>query len=590
MSAVRLLAGLLTRRERWHAAGLAVLAVVGAFAEALGIGAVFPLLSLLTQREAMLEEPAVRALFDWSGARSHAEFVLLGTAALMLLFVLKNLYLSATYYAQSRFVCNAEARMGTDLLAAYLYAPYVERVEHNSADRILIITGEVSRVTAGYLLPLVNLVAEGLVIIALVTLLLVVQPQSALLALVLIAVVGAAVQLGFRRKLNAQRHVRVAASSAMFRAVGEGLGALKETKVLGQEPHFVRRFFDSSRRYAGATVAFMTINLLPRLITETAAVAALSGCVALSVLWRQPLETVVPVLIVFGLAAVRIMPSATRILGAANNLRYYAPSVREVSMHVAVARNLPREAPVSPNAPAEEIDSIELRSVFYTYAGAVTPALHDVTLRVQRGEIVAITGPSGSGKSTLADVMLGLISPMGGYVLVNGRQVGDLRSALGAFAGLVPQNFFILDDSVRRNVAFGVPSAAVADAQVWRALELASLADRVRRDPLGLDMPAGENGALLSGGERQRLSIARALYHDPALLVFDEATSALDAETEAQIVSTIVALSKTKAVLVIAHRPALLESAGRVFILENGNLRSAARPSREAVSKGGQRA
>ena len=572
MTELRRLASLLSQRERWRAGRLTLLALLSAFVEALGIGAVFPLLSLLTQPGEMLARSSVRAAYVWSGAASYEQFVLFATAALMLVFVGKNLFLGAFYRMQARFVANVESRMGTDLLAAYLYAPYVERAEQNSADRIRVITTEVSRVSNGYLLPLVAMSAEALVVILLLALLLVVQPQSALLALVLMGTVAALVQAGIRRKLNAQREIRVTASSSMYRAVSEGLGALKETKVLGREQHFVQRYQQNSERYANATTIFTTMNLVPRLIVETAAVAALAGCIMLTILTQSPLPGIVPVLTVFGLAAVRMMPSVTRIMSGANNLRYYTPSVQQVAEHVLSARGLRRDVSLIPARAPVAVNEIELRSVSYTYPGATSPTLQDVNLRVSRGAIVALSGRSGSGKTTLGDILLGLLVPTTGQIAVNGRAVREPRRELGSFAGLVPQNFFILDDSVRRNVAFGVPDSAIDDDKVWKALALAHLAERVGDEARGLDMQTGEDGAFLSGGERQRLCIARALYHDPGLLVFDEATSALDGATEAEIVRTIQDVAATKAVLVIAHRPALLQAASRVFVLEDGRL------------------
>jgi ABC-type multidrug transport system fused ATPase/permease subunit len=572
---LRQLAALLTRSERWAAAGLLGLALLGAFAEAVGIGAVFPLLSLLSQPEAMLADERVRSVIAWTGAASYEQFVLLATAVLMLVFVVKNVFLGALYYAQTRFVCLAEARIGTDLLSSYLLAPYGERVEHNSADRIRVVTTEVSKVTLGFLMPLIALVTEGLVVASLIGLLLAVRPQAAVLAFVLMGSMSVIVQAGFRRRLGAHRHVRVEASSAMFRSVAEGLGALKETKVLGREEHFVRRFRDNSLRYARSTIVFMTMNLLPRLLMETAAVATLAACIIVTIVTRQPLDTIVPVLTVFGLAAVRIMPSATRMLSAINNLRYYAPALRDVSAHVADAPRPAATSPGAPDAAAEPLETFELHEVSFSYPDEPVPTLRSVSLRIARGEIVALTGRSGSGKTTLSDIMLGLVAPTTGEVRINGRPLCEPRRELGTYAGLVPQNFFILDDTVRRNVAFGVPPEEGDDARVWAALDQARLAERVRADPRGLDMAAGENGELLSGGERQRLAIARALYPQPGLLVFDEATSALDATTESEIVETILTVSRTRAVLVIAHRPAILGVATRTYRIEDGILSEA---------------
>ena len=576
LSELRACLAMLDPRERWQAFLLAIFAVGGACAEAVSIGAVFPFMALLNNPEMALANPKVRWLFEWSGAPGVERFVLAGALVLLAVFLVKNIFLAALYAFQSRFVCDIEARLATDLLSAYLRAPYVERLERNSADRIRIITGEVGRVTAGVMMPAIALFTEGLVIAGMIALLLFVQPVAALLALALVGAIGALLQTAYRRRLGGYRELRVQTSSAMFRWASEGLGAFKETKVLSREDYFIGEFAANSRAYARATRVFTTMNLLPRLVVETAAVGALLLAVIVTIVTGEPMHEIVPVLTLFGLAAVRIMPSATRILGAVNNLRYYAPAVQTVALDLKLVESLrsriPRKTPVPATVRREPLAVLELERVSFSYPGSPAASLSAIDLRISRGEAIAVVGKSGSGKTTLADLLLGLLDPLAGTIRINGKKVTSLGAEWQGISGLVPQEFFLRDDSIRRNVAFGISDPRIDDQQVWRALRLARLEERVRGMPQLLDTPVGERGALLSGGERQRLSIARALYNDPEILVLDEATSALDPATEAEFIATLQSLKGQKTIIVITHRVASTAWCDKVFVMSAGRI------------------
>lgn len=537
---------ILDQRERNRLLALALLAVAGACVEALGIGAVFPFISLLSSPELIDADARIKTVFEWSGAASPEQFVAGAALALLMLFVLKNLFLAAFYSFQARFIANLEARLASDLLVSYLEAPYVERLERNSSDRIRIITGEVSRVTAGFMMPAISLITEGLVVLGVVTLLLIVHPLTALLALLLIAAVGALLHTTFRRRLQKYRDLRVTTNTAMYRWVSEGLGSFKEAKVLGREGYFIDNFVTNSRRYAEATQAFTAMNLMPRLAVETAAVSLLLLAVVASIASGRQMQAMVPILTLFGLAAVRIMPSITRILSSLNNLKYYTPAVDIVAADLKLVASLSKRFP--PNAipvaasSGKALEKLELDSVFFTYPTSPTPNLGDINLHINHGEALAIVGKSGSGKTTLGDLLLGLLTPSSGTIEINGKPVASLSEEWQGISALVPQEFFLLDDTLRRNVAFGLNDEAIDDEKIWHALRLARLEDRVRDMPQLLDTPVGERGALLSGGERQRLSIARALYNDPEILVLDEATSALDPATEAEFIAILQSL------------------------------------------------
>lgn len=568
---LRALIGMLQPRERRWGVLLLMMAFLAAVTEAVGIGAVLPIMRLLNDPVQTLAHPVVQYLFEASGAGSQEHFVLGALIALVAVFVIKNLYLALVYLLQARFVSRVEARLGAELLNAYLRGPYADRLARHSADRVRIITAEVGRATSGYLMPSLALATEGLVIGGLLALLLWLQPMAALVAIGVVGTAAGLLQRMTNRRLEHLREVRVDANARMYKWAAESLGAIKETQSLGREDYFVGHFARDADRYARATASFMLIGLTPRLVVETLAVSALLLGLAAGLAAGGAVQELVPALTLFGVAAVRIMPSATRIMSAFASLRFYTPSVIAVSEGLEAA---PREA--LPHLPVrdehERLEELAFVGVTYRYPGAASPSLRDVDLQLRRGELVAIVGRSGSGKSTLGDLLLGLLVPESGEIRLNGRPVRTLTGALRGLAGLVPQHFHVLDDTVRRNVAFGLAEEEIDDARVWRALELARLDVRVRALPGGLDAVVKEGGALLSGGERQRLAIARALYDEPDMLVLDEATSALDAATEAEIMETLRALSADRTVVMVTHRMANLAMCDRVLVMCEGRL------------------
>ncbi|MBK6632545.1 MAG: ABC transporter ATP-binding protein [Betaproteobacteria bacterium] len=569
------LSGLLTPAERWKVVAIGALVLAGALAETVGVGAVFPLMALLMDPGLANGDPRLAALYRLSGAASVERFVLVGATILLAFYVAKNLFLAWLYRLQTRFSTDTEARIGADLLSSFLALPFSERLSENSAERLRIITVETGRATAGFLASLLQIATEGCVILCLVVLLLAISPLATGVAIVVVAAAGLLFESAMRRRMAVHRDERIRSGSAMYKSVSQSLGAFKEVKVLGRESHFVEGFLASSRRYAHATAAFSWSGLLPRLLVETIAVSALLGAVIFGLATAQPMRDIVPALTLFGLALFRIMPSATRVLAAINSLRFNAPSVRIVAAGLRGGDAHP-SLPASAGTPGG-IRTIELDNVSYRYPGADGWALRGITLTICHGELIGLIGRSGSGKTTLSDLLLGLLDPQEGAIRIDGTASPAAGTRLRGLAGLVSQQFFLLDDTVRRNVAFGIGDAAVDDERVWRALRSARLEKRIRELPEELDSPVGEHGAMLSGGERQRLAIARALYDDPEILVFDEATSALDSATEVEVLETVRGLAGTKTILMISHRPASLACCDRVIVMRGGAIAAAGR-------------
>ena len=317
----------------------------------------------------------------------------------------------------------------------------------------------------------------------------------------------------------------------------------------------------------------MVLNQMPRLFIETVAFSAIFISVAAILLTGGSEATLLPTLALFAVAAVRLMPSVNRILGSLTRISYYAPALRVLAQDLPqAAATAPHRPPPARGATGAAPDAVVAEGLGFTYPGAPKPALSGIDIRIPRGASVALLGPSGAGKTTLADVLLGLLQPTEGRVTVGDEPLADAVASGRLHLGYIPQNVYLCEETVRRNVAFGLPDDAIDDERVWRVLSMARLDIHVRSLPGGLDAIVGERGVSLSGGQRQRIGIARALYDDPDLLVLDEATSALDTQTEQEISASIDALAGAKTLLIIAHRLSTIERCDLRFTLENGRL------------------
>ena len=345
----------------------------------------------------------------------------------------------------------------------------------------------------------------------------------------------------------------------------QAFSAVKDVKVLGREDEFLSQF---QRHNTGSSIVNrrqVTLQQYPRLWLELIAVIGLASVVLVMIAQGDSPSAIVPTLGVFAAAAFRLLPSANRVLGSVQNVRYAVPVVEVLTEEF---RLLAPTAPAQHGARLPFESDLALEGVSFRYDGAHVPALSGVTLRVPRGSTVGLIGTTGAGKSTLVDIILGLLAPAEGVVRVDGVDIQTRLRGWQDQIGYVPQSIYLTDDSLARNVAFGLPAEVVDEAAVWRALTAAQMADFVRDLPQGIHTEVGERGVRLSGGQRQRIGIARALYHDPAVLVLDEATSSLDTRTERDVMQAINALHGEKTIIIVAHRLSTVEHCDRLYRLE----------------------
>ncbi|MBI3899054.1 MAG: ABC transporter ATP-binding protein [Gammaproteobacteria bacterium] len=564
---------LFTRKERVKIAGLLLLMFVGAWVEALGIGLLIPFIGILNNPAVIHQQPVLSKIYAFLGMTSDMQFMLAATGGLVLMFVGKNCLLAMLYYAQTKFIANKEASMARALLARYLATPYAMHLDRNSAELIRTVTIEVPRVANGFLQPLLMVIAELFVAVMIAALLIYIDPLVALIVSAMMVLAGFLIMRYFRAQISAYRHQSRQFGGQAQKWANQGLGALKEVKAFRAEKYFNNVFGENIAGYARVFQAFAFLNQTPRLVVETLAVTILLLVVGVILWQRGDVHEIVPLLAVFALSSIRVMPSVTRILSSLNSLRFCTPALDAVSKDLELTRQDADEASltvVAGHATSNVV--VEFEHVSYRHPGMEKWILQDVSFTVLRGECVAIVGHSGAGKSTLADLLLGLLQSDAGKVVVDGLDVRH-GGNLDRRVGYVPQHPYLLDDSVRRNVAFGIADGAIDDSRIWAVLELARLADKVRALQDELDTEVGERGVKLSGGERQRLSIARALYSDPDVVIFDEATSSLDQFTEREINDTINGLAGSKTLIVVTHRLAAAARCDRIVFLDQGCVR-----------------
>ena len=550
---------------------------LSALAEAVGVGALVPFIAMIGDLGVIHRNPYLKYVYSISGAETEQRFMMFMCGALVILFVLKNLFLALAQYFQNRFLFSKEASLVTRLVQSYLYAPYTYHLNRNSADLIRIATTEVSRVISGVVVPVFTLFAEAVTVTLLVSMIVIAEPWIGLSAVGALTLIAIGLQRKFKPMMVRYRDMRVVYQASLARWVSQALTGLKDVKILRKENYFVDEVKVASNQNSRATVVFTTLNAMPRLVLEASAIVAIVGYVFYMLLRNEPLGPILPTLALTAMVAVRVMPSVTRIMNSLNVIRFFRPGLNDVISSLTAAPQsalrLAKQRYAGTNTPdPHDFHELHVHDVWYRHPEMDTWILQGISCSIRRGELVAVVGHSGSGKSTLADMLLGLIEPQQGSVEIDGTDIRQLGDRWLNNVGYVPQNAYLLDGSVRENVAFGVSADEVDDQRVWAALRAAQIADRVEAMPAGLEAPVGEAGCQLSGGERQRIAVARALYNDPEILIFDEATSALDVETSRALTATISALAGAKTIIFITHNLQLVVGWSPVIRMEKGQI------------------
>lgn len=560
-----------TTDQKWKLLVLFIMIVIGTFAELFGVSAVLPLIQLVMKPTIIEENPLIGRIAELFHCTAPRQLLFVMALGLTLVFLVKNIYLIMMYAFQYRFIYHNQRRLAVRLMKAYMRKPYVFHLEKNSAELQRNANSD-SEQFYYVILTILQFLTDVLLIGVLFVFLLC---KDIMMTLVSMAFILSFMGVYYKWAKSRVKELGIArhdSNAKIIQYLVQAFEGIKEIKVAGKEGHFEKAYEAEYGRYTDAVRRHSTYNVIPKYLLETVAIAGIMLVVMLQSVTGGDMNALVENLAVFAVAVFKLIPSANRINGSLNSIVYDLPSVNTVYEDL-------REA----EAPAAQTDGemdvrgedsgrktafareIQVRNLWYRYPGAEAYVLEDVTMNIPKGKAVAFVGESGSGKTTLADIILGVLMPERGQILVDGKDVCGNLPGWRKNIGYIPQNIFLMDDTICHNIAFGLDDGEIDDRQVRRAVEQAQLSGYVDRLPEGVHTLAGERGARMSGGQRQRIGIARALYHDPELLIMDEATSALDQETERAVMESIEALYGTKTLIIIAHRLSTIERCDMVF-------------------------
>jgi ABC-type multidrug transport system fused ATPase/permease subunit len=560
---------LMTPTERRDALALFGLMLVGMLFETLSVGLVVPALALMSRADFMTHFPVVASWLTVFGHPTREVLVVAGMLALVGVYAAKTVFLTFLTLRQSRFVFRLQSEVSQRLFLTYLRQSYSFHLRRNSAQLIRNALGEVDILTQNGVLQGLIFLTESSVMLGILALLVYVQPLGALLAGGTLTLFGGIFYWVIRARTLRWGETRHMHDGMRVQHLQQGLGGVKDVKLLGREDEFVAQYELHARGAARVGELQHTLTQAPRFVLEFLAVIALAVLVAVMIGQGRPFDELLPTLGLFGAAAFRILPSATRIINAAQVVRNSVPAVNVLYHELC---ELDQHVPISTSGAVEFRHSLTLEDVRFQYPETDTPALSDLRLSISSGETIGIVGGSGAGKSTLVDLVLGLLAPCGGVIRVDGLDIQRNLRGWQDRIGYVPQTIFLTDDTLRRNIAFGIADAEIDESAVWRAAQLAQIDRFIRELPQNLDTKVGERGVRLSGGQLQRIGIARALYHDPDVLILDEATSSLDTATELGVMDSVRALHGEKTIIIVAHRLSTVEKCDRLYRLEAGRI------------------
>ena len=568
---------LLPSGDKYKLLALFVLMLLAAALEVAGIGMVPAFVTIVADPDRVMQYEPAEWLFTILGIATTRDLLIWGGGALIAIFLIKNLYLIAYYYIEALFVYNRNYIISREMMSTYMQAPYTFHLQRNTAELLRNTAPEVRIVVKEVLKPFLLMAKEVVIVVTIIVFLVIMEP---LISLVVFGILGSAVG-GFlmltQKKMKRYGKEEQSMRWEVIKSVNQGLGGIKDARVLNREAEFIEVFRKATHRSSRLLAMAEFMSKIPKPVVETVAVSGVMLIAVTMVIQGRPISAIIPIMTLFAVATARMMPAIQKITSIMTRLRYNIVAVDPLYEDMLELAEYRKGflADRKKNNRITLTDSIEARDVHYHYPESEEQALDGVSFNIPKGKAVAFIGSSGAGKTTVVDLLLGLLEPQKGQILVDGIDIRQNLSAWQRSIGYIPQFIYLADDTLRKNIAFGIPEDKIDDEKVWKAVRMAQLEELVLRLPDGLDTVIGEHGTRLSGGQRQRIGIARALYHDPQVLVMDEATSALDNVTEKQIIDAIENLKGERTIIMIAHRLTTVMNCDRLYLMDSGKITKA---------------
>ena len=557
---------LFDRKQKLQFVGLGFLILIGGILETLSVSMMIPAVQAMLEPDALLQGETAQKIIgklniDISKFEISNRIIVILLGTLIFLFIIKNAYLLFQTYVQTTFITRNRNRMISRVLREFLNRPYEEYLGADIPTVFRLTDNDIPN-TFQLLLVLIQLMTEAFVSACLCVVLLVISP---IMTVFIVAIFLGMTLLLFKilkPRLNRIGRKNQSIQSRIAKWRIQAIYGLKDVKVLNREEFFVRNYYESGNIGANVARNYAVLNSLPRLLIETIFIVSMIGYIMVFLLRGGDLNVLIPQLTAFGVAAIRVMPSANRINTYISEIAYEQPCLDYLyeNLNESMKTDVNGSVTGYDNGSEKHIekltlqDKIVLDHISFAYPGTDKNIFTDVHMEVKKGQSVGIMGPSGAGKSTIVDILLGLLHANEGTITCDGWNIFDNYESWLAQIGYIPQSIYLVDESIRDNIAFGIDADKIDDNRIWEVLKEAQLKEFVEELPEGLDTTIGDRGVRISGGQRQRIGIARALYHDPEILVFDEATSALDNDTEKAVMDAVNSFHGRKTMVIIAHR------------------------------------
>ena len=576
-STIQKLREILTRREKLQVGILLFAIIAMAFSQAVGVASVLPFISLVMDPNMVFDNQYLNWVYKSFNLTSVNRFIVFVGVAMFCIIILANTISAFATWLKLRFAWMNNHRLSRRLLEKYLSMPYAYFLNQNSADLSKNVLAEVNQLTNQYLIPLLTIITNSMVAVFILLMLLWVDVIISLITLLFLGGAYAAIFWRVNKNLKYRGDLRMQANVMRFKAVNEAFGGIKEIKVLNREPYFLDDYSRESYKHARLMSWNAVIGQVPRFALEAIAFGGIIIFVLVLLLTREDARQVIPLASLFAFAGYRLMPALQQIFTSFTQMQFNTAVLDRIYNDF-----VHREIGTLPDTfyrgkDAEKLSftkGITLSNVSYNYPNTEYSVIKDINLSIKRNTSVAFVGSTGAGKTTLVDIILGLLPPQQGKILIDDLPLDSSNIIKWQRnIGYVPQHIYLSDDTVARNIAFGVPDNKIDQEALESAARIANIQDFILNElPQGYDTLVGERGIRLSGGQRQRIGIARALYHDPEMLVFDEATSALDGVTEEMVLEAMDNAAKLKTLIVIAHRLTTVKNCDMVYLLDRGKI------------------
>ena len=558
-----LLWDVLQSSERRSLIGVFALILIGTVLETFSVGMMIPVLSVIASDSQGIS----LGFFTIEPSVDKSQLIQIAVGLILAVYVLKNVFLAASTWIQRGFLTRVTSRIAARMLEVYIRQPYAFHLRKNSSTLIRN-TQDASILVAGGVEPMLTILTEGLIAFALFTVLVVVEPVGTICVIGVLLFATFIFQKFFDQKLQRWGALRQIQKGSIIQTIQQGLGAVKDVQVLGREEWFVNEHRERQTLDANLLRRINTVQAIPRLWLEVMAMAGLAGLVAIMLATGKDIDKIIPTVGLFAVTSFKVLPSINKLVSSKQTLKVSRSTIETIhhDLDLLIATNSPN------HNVGFQFENVVVDQLDFEYEQSENLVLSNISIKISSGEAVGFVGQSGSGKSTLIDIMLGLLEPQNGSVLINGQTIENVKQSWQKQIGYIPQTIFLMDDSLRRNIAIGIADNEIDKLAIVDALKSAQLEDFVASLPEGLDTVVGERGVRLSGGQRQRIGIARALYHRPSVLVLDEATSSLDTETEHGVMQAVQALQGDKTVIIVAHRLSTVEYCDRLYRLDAGRI------------------